>query len=37
MMVERRAEAVQEGDGAELRAGGGGRVGGPGDAFGSAQ
>jgi uncharacterized radical SAM protein YgiQ len=36
-MVERRTEAVQEGNGAQPRAGGGERVGGPGDACGSAQ
>jgi hypothetical protein len=33
-MVERRTEAVQEGDGAQPRAGGCERVGGPGDACG---
>jgi hypothetical protein len=37
VMVERRTETVQEGDGAQPRAGGCGRVGGPGDACGSAQ
>jgi hypothetical protein len=36
-MVERRTEVVQEGDGAQPRAGGCGHVGGPGDACGSAQ
>ena len=36
-MVERRTEAVQEGDGAQPRAGGCERVGGPGDARGSGQ